>query len=216
MALMLTATDAIEISSSVWALTLPAHEVRLLGPSQSAVGEKSVIILKQSSYDREAKTLSFPIDGVVTLNVGTTSSAIAIAERSTDGSFVGLIEPTNSDHVGPGDKDFLRLCRDRLSPEMAETAKLLLDGVRSRASGDLKRGKSLNFSETPDNFWYVIVQPRVQQLSITVRGDLAHFTPMAKLPVKDDRGNTLFKVSAAADVPAAIELIFHARRKGRS
>jgi hypothetical protein len=216
MALMLTATDAIEISSSVWALTLPAHEVRLLGPNQSAVGEKSVIMLKQSSYDREAKTLSFPIDGVVILNVGTTSSAIAIAERSPDGASAAMMKATSSDHVGPGDKEFLRLCRDRLSPEMAEAAKLLLDGVRSRASGDLKRGKSLNFSETPDNFWYVIVQPRVQQLSITVRGDVTHFKPMANLPVKDDRGNTLFKVSAAADVPAAIDMIFHARRKSRS
>jgi len=96
---------------------------------------------------------------------------------------------------------------------MHEVAKALLAGVRRRSSGDLKRGKSRNFSETPDNFWYVIVQPRIQQLSITVRGPIEHFSDMAKLPVKDDRGNTLFKVTSSDDVSAALEIIFHALRK---
>ncbi len=86
-------------------------------------------------------------------------------------------------------------------------------GVRHRSTGDLKRGKARNFSDTPDNFWYVIVQPQISQLSITVRGPVEHFEGVAKLPLKDDRGDTLFKVTDEADVAAALDLIFHAKRK---
>ncbi len=71
----------------------------------------------------------------------------------------------------------------------------LLSGVRQKSPGDLKRGKSRNFSETPDNFWYVIVQPRIDELSITVHGAVDHFEPVARLEIKDDRGNTRFKVT---------------------
>ena len=51
------------------------------------------------------------------------------------------------------------------------------------------------------------------RLSITVRGPVEHFKPVARLPIKDDRGNTLFKVTREEDVPAALDLIFHAKRK---
>ena len=115
--------------------------------------------------------------------------------------------------VGPGEREFLRLTKAELSKETAEAAEALLLAVRQRSSGDLKRGKSRNFSETPDNFWYVIVQPRVDELSITVRGPVAHFEAAAELEIKDDRGNTRFKVRGQDDVPAAIKLIFHAIRK---
>ena len=47
--------------------------------------------------------------------------------------------------------------------------------MRAQDAGDLKRGGRNNFSNTPDNYWYVIVQPRVQSLSVTVRGPLNRF-----------------------------------------
>ena len=112
-----------------------------------------------------------------------------------------------------GDRDFLELCRIELPEHMQRTASALLAGVRARCPGELKRGLSRNFSETPDNFWYVIVQPRVEKLSITVRGQLEMFNGITHLPVKDDRGNTLFKVSGEQDVDAALNLIFRAKRK---
>lgn len=63
-------------------------------------------------------------------------------------------------------------------------------------------------------FWYVIVQPRIDELSITVRGAVDHFEPVARLEIKDDRGNTRFKVKSKDDLPAALQIIFHAIRKG--
>lgn len=214
MSLTITATDVKELSPGVWALTLPPHEVRLFGNCQNAVGERSFIMLKQSTFDRAAATLSFAMDAVVPLNVGTTPETIALAAQSKAGR-VFPSEKAPAGHYGPGDREFLKLCEEKLEPDMVKAARTLLEGVRARTPGDLKRGQSMNFSETPDNFWYVIVQPRVQQLSITVRGTVEHFAPVAKLPIKDDRGNTLFKVSGASDIPAALDLIFHAKRKDR-
>ncbi|MGF7007207.1 hypothetical protein [Aminobacter sp. BE322] len=171
-------------------------------------------MLKQSVFDKNAATLSFAMDAVVPVNIGTTPATIALAaEIAPEGAASSM--PEISPYTGPGDREFLAMCEGKLGPEMTRAARLLLEGVRARTPGDLKRGQSMNFSETPDNFWYVIVQPRVQQLSITVRGDVGHFTPVAKLPIKDDRGNTLFKVTGEADVPAALDIIFHARRKDR-
>tara|TARA_R110002110_G_scaffold17527_12_gene74883 strand:+ start:224035 stop:224385 length:351 start_codon:yes stop_codon:yes gene_type:complete len=114
---------------------------------------------------------------------------------------------------GPGDQEFLSLVKELLEPPMAKAAEALLRGVRQRYTGDFKRGKSRNFSDTPDNFWYVIIQPQIQQLSVTVRGTVDHFEPVAKLPIKDDRGNTLFKLTSESEVPAALKIIFHAKKK---
>lgn len=216
MALTITATDVKELGPGIWALTLPAHQVRLFGSCQTAVGEKSVILLKESTFDRASATLSFAMDSVVPLNVGTMPDTIAVAAQHGAGRSLhsGNAVPTNA--YGPGDQEFLKLCAEKLAPEMIEAAGKLLEGIRGRTPGDLKRGQSMNFSEMPDNFWYVIVQPRVQQLSITVRGAVSHFEPIARLPIKDDRGNTLFKVTSIRDVPAALDLIFHAKRKDRT
>ena len=112
-----------------------------------------------------------------------------------------------------GDREFLQLVHNELPDPMQRAAAQLLESVRKRYPGELKRGLSRNFSETPDNFWYVIVQPRAEELSITVRGTVDHFSRVSKLEIKDDRGNTRFKVRGPDDVEAALELIFHARRR---
>jgi hypothetical protein len=215
MVLKITATDVKELAPGVWAMTLPPHEVRMFGSCPNATGERSIIMLKQSTFDQRAATLSFAMDAVVPLNVGTTPETIALAARAVPEKVVASGSNSMS-HVGPGDREFLALCDEKFGPEMVSAARRLLEGIRARTPGDLKRGLSMNFSETPDNFWYVIVQPRVQQLSITVRGTVEHFASIASLPIKDDRGNTLFKVTKAADVPAALDIIFHAKRKERA
>lgn len=115
--------------------------------------------------------------------------------------------------MSKGDREFIELAEALLDTSMRRAAAALLAGVRLHFPGELKRGLSRNFSETPDNFWYVIVQPRVQQLSITVRGPVSLFEGVTHLPVKDDRGNSLFKLTGEQDVDAALKLISLARRK---
>lgn len=181
----------------------------------SSKGPRSVLLVSNASFDPHSRELRFDADGAVPLNIGTGAFALAVASDAAVATVATqrATEGAGETSYGPGDQEFLRLSRELLPPPMQRAATALLAGVRARSAGDLKRGKAKNFSETPDNFWYVIVQPRVKQLSITIRGPVGHFESMARLPIKDDRGNTLFKVTSEEDVPAALELIFHAKRK---
>ena len=214
MGLTITSEKAERIANGVWQLEMSPHEVRLFGAGARTVGPRSVLLLKNYKYDEGEAALSFDLEDAIALNVGTQSEAIAVSaivQAPTDTSAAG--SPIGGVAFGPGDQEFLSLATELLNPPMAKAAAALLSGVRERSVGDLKRGKARNFSDTPDNFWYVIIQPQIQQLSITVRGAVNHFEPVAELPIKDDRGNTLFKVTRERDVPAALKMIFHAKRK---
>lgn len=215
MGLLITASGAIELSEGVWGLDMPPHQVRMFGNAASSKGPKSILLVHNASFDQHMRELRFDADGAMPLNIGTDAVTIAVASDAVVPSEAAerISDTSASASYGPGDNEFLQLIRELLPHSMQKAAASLLEGVRARSAGDLKRGKSKNFSETPDNFWYVIVQPRVEQLSITVRGPLEHFEGIARLPIKDDRGNTLFKVKSEEDVPAALELIFHAKRK---
>lgn len=214
MSLMFAIENATPVGVGMWLVELPPHQVRFLGGSAASVGSRSVIIVNSPIFDPKSKSLKFAADQAVAVNVGTKSQTIAI---STEIDALG--QNDRKDHVhtksvfGPGDRQFLGLVHDLLPKDMQTAAQSLLDGVRSRFAGDLKRGQKNNFSETPDNFWYVIVQPQVRHLQITVRGDVDHFAGVSSLPILDDRGNTRFKITCEQDVPEALKLIFHARRK---
>jgi hypothetical protein len=216
MALRMTATSVLEIKPGIWEFDMPPHQVRHFGNAGHAIGPQSVLLFRSCDYDADSHHLHFDLEDVSPINVGTTSKAIGIVieprEKGVDE--VPNLDRSGSITFGPGDREFLRLAESELSETTAHVAEQLLRGVRQKSAGDLKRGKSRNFSETPDNFWYVIVQPRIDELSITVRGSVDHFEPVARLEIKDDRGNTRFKVKSKDDLPAALQIIFHAIRKG--
>ena len=191
---------------------LPPHQVRMLGKCDSAVGARSVVLIEDAVFDPSRRELAFSVEDVVALNIGSTASTVAILSKSTS-EIASAPAEKHEAYMSKGDKGFIELSEELLHPPMQKAAAALLAGVRQRSPGELKRGKSYNFSETPDNFWYVIVQPRVQQLSITVRGPVSLFSGVTHLPVKDDRGNTLFKITGEQDIDAALKLIFRAKRK---
>lgn len=215
MTLRMTALNVRELAPGIWALEMPPHQIRHFGSTNHAVGPKSVLMLRSCEYDGTRGELSFNVDDVTPINIGTTPQAIGIkideapAKSASDSSQ----SKGGRTSLGPGDRGFLELARAELSETTAAAAEKLLLEVRRRHAGDLKRGQSRNFSETPDNFWYVIVQPRVDELSITVRGPVERFEGRTPIEVKDDRGNTRFKVRGPEDVPKALDLIFHAVRK---
>lgn len=215
MSLRMTATSVTELAPDIWLFDMPPHQIRHFGSTNQAAGSRSVLILETFEYVASSKTLHFDVDGVVPINVGTTTATIGIGATHSADQVVGRNKSDKLSEVttGRGDKEFLSLAKRELSGSAAKAAGILLTGVRDRSPGELKRGKSRNFSETPDNFWYVIVQPRINEISITVRGPVHHFEQISKLEIKDDRGNTRFKVRDTADVPEALKLIFHAFRK---
>lgn len=211
MSLRITATNVTKAADGIWLMQMPPHQVRHFGQPAKNVGSRSVLLLDSCEFNLASSELTFDIDSAVALNVGTTTETIGISMKDEQNQKSDPYEAPA--HSGPGDREFLRLANDELSDDMAAAAAKILAGVRQKSPGDLKRGQSRNFSETPDNFWYVIVQPRINELSFTVRGPVSHFEDVADLQIKDDRGNTLFKVRSSADVPAALALIFHANRK---
>lgn len=213
MTLKMTATSVLQITPGIWEFEMPPHQVRHFGNAGHAIGPQSVLLFHSCDYDADNNHLHFDLEDVSPINIGTTSKAIGIAIGKSVDEVTSLV-PSDSKSLGPGDREFLRLTKAELSAATAYVAEQLLTGVRQKSPGELKRGKSRNFSETPDNFWYVIVQPRIDELSVTVRGAVEHFEPVARLEIKDDRGNTRFKVKSKDDLPAALEIIFHAIRKG--
>lgn len=215
MSLRMTATGVTEISPGIWVLEMQPHQVRHFGNTNHAIGPQSVLMFRAYTYDAEQQELHFDFEDVAPINVGTTAKAIGIAvsagnTKSTTHPSVSSATPTA---LGPGDREFLQMAKHDLTPATAYAAEKLLLGVREKFAGNLKRGKARNFSETPDNFWYVIIQPRVDELSITVRGPVDHFSGLTGIEVKDDRGNTRFKVRGEDDVADALKLIFRAIRK---
>jgi hypothetical protein len=212
----MTATGVTEIGPGIWELDMPPHQVRHFGSTSHAIGPQSVLMFRSCSYDADHQQLHFDLEDVVPINVGTTSRAIGIAvgESPNDAVVPSANMSAEFSVLGPGDREFLQLAKQELTEGTAQAAEKLLLGGRQTSAGDLKRGKARNFSETPDNFWYVIIQPRVDELSLTVRGPVSRFAELTNLEVKDDRGNTRFKVRGDRDVPEALKLIFHAIRKG--
>lgn len=217
MGIAITATDVRDLGGTVWEFDMPPHQVRIFGDALHSDGARTVVLLNKAAYNRTSRTLTFDADDVVTLNIGTGPQTIAIGHIAQPvggtGQRAESLRGELDTATGLGDQKFLSLAARLLSREMHSTAKALLTGVRLQSPGDLKRGEKNNFSNTPDNFWYVIVQPRIDQLSITVRGPVSHFDGIAALELKDDRGNTRFKVSRSEDVREALKLILHAKRK---
>jgi hypothetical protein len=215
MALKMTATNVEQAAPGIWVFAMPPHQLRIFGPTPNAVGFTSVVLFKNGVYDAGTHQLHFEAEDVVPLNIGTTSRVVGLTTDMRTSEALHLLsdEASAGTEFGPGDRKFLELAKDELSSDMYQTAVSLLQGVRKRSPGDLKKGLSRNFSETPDNFWYVILQPRISELSITVRGPVNHFNGVSTLEIKDDRGNTRFKVRGKDEVQDALSLIFHAIRK---
>ena len=214
--LKVTIPNAHKLDEGVWRLTLPPHQVRLFGRCENAIGPRSVVIIKEAQHELSTGDLSFDVDEATAINVGSTPDTLAILSNENADELISGKTSSETEQeisVSRGDREFLELCRKEFHDPMQRVAAALLAGVRAKSPGELKRGLKRNFSETPDNFWYVIVQPRVQELSVTVRGPEEHFSGLTEIPVKDDRGNTRFKVSDESDIESALKLIFHAKRK---
>jgi hypothetical protein len=209
MSLRVTADSVSQCGHGIFAFAMPPHRVRSFGATAPATGLRSVLLIGGCQYDESHRKLEFDLEQTIALNVGTSSQVIGIDATSGIESLKSSIDEKVHLGHGPGDQQFLKMARTELSANLASAAEMVLSGVRKKSPGDLKKGLSRNFSETPDNFWYVIVQPRIDELSFTVRGPVSHFKALTKLDVKDDRGNTRFKVRSIDDVPDALKLIFH-------
>jgi len=220
MGLRMVIDDARRVAPGVWNLRLMPAEIQRLGVTRSSYGARSVLLVESPTYDELSREFQFDGSKVRVLNLGTSSDTVVIAASDSasdvpsDGAPV-TSKPKVARTYGAGDQEFLTLIERRLRGPPEQAAKQLLQRIRDEEAGDLQRGKRLNFKNTPDNFWYVVVQPTVQALSVTVRGEPSGFLP-SRLTLKSDRpGYTRFKVDRPDQVDDALQIIWKSRRRDR-
>jgi hypothetical protein len=194
----------------VWEVELAPSDVRRLGESGKSIGAISVIAL-DTSPAAEAGRISFDAKTATVLNVGSTSRAL-IVDGYKAPSLIDRIRLKNEVPISAGDQQFLDSL-EILPEPVRDAGKSLLREVRSHFPGDLKRVAAMRFQETPDNFWFVTVQPRVESILITVRGLPERFKPSILAIMLDRRPYSRFKVRSIKDVPEATRIIRSAIRK---
>jgi hypothetical protein len=199
-------------SNGMWLTSVPPHQLGMLGTPRSSLGTTSILLVTHPSFDQEKGQLVLDAEAVTVLNLGTTVRTVVVDTEAEDAR--AIFEATEPDHLGPGDREFLSMVERELKGEAQEAAVDLLRTIRQTDAGDLKRGEPNNFSNTPDNFWYVIVQPRAQSLSVTVRGLPASFSPSSLQLVTDRPGYTRFHLRSVAELPEALRIISQSKRKG--
>jgi len=194
----------------IWEVELAPSDVRRLGESGKNVGAISVIALNPAP-SVEAGKISFDAKTATVLNVGSTSRALIIDSYKAPTIF-DRIKLRNEAPISAGDRQFLDSL-EILPETVREAGKNLLREIRSHFPGDLKRVAATRFQETPDNFWFVTVQPRVESILITVRGLPERFKPSTLAILLDRRPYSRFKIRSIKDVPEAVRIIRSAIRK---
>jgi len=208
--------DVTEITDGIWRVIVDPTDISIFGTAKSVYGDRSVLLATQPEYDSVARKLSFERSNALLLNLGSGSDTLIFKSTSDPAQPSSLLEDGGTRDtpavLGQGDNQFLKLVDSELRGEANMVAKRLLQKVRDIWPGDLKKGIRNNFSNTPDNFWYVVVQPRVQELSITVRGRPTRFQA-SKIELKDDRpGYTRFKLAKLSDLDSAFDIISQSTR----
>lgn len=216
MGIEVTVGEVVRVGEGLWETRLSPREVRGLGACGTAVGAVSVVLLREFSFDGEQKAVSFSPNATTLLNVGNGNRVILIAAGSDAAPLgsattlaTGLVHAT----LGSGDSQFLRALKE-LPDGTRQAGEAILIQVRNHFPGDLRAVGARRFQETPDNFWFVTVQPRDQSLSITVRGLPDRFAGSKLKIVEDRRPYSRFKVRAMTEVPEAVAVIRRAIRKG--
>jgi hypothetical protein len=195
----------------VWFTSVPPHQISILGAPKASKGTTSVLLVTEAKFDPEAGKLALNADNITVANLGTSPRTIVVdADAMDEGTKASKGHPG---HLGPGDREFLQLVEAELAGEAREMARELLRAIRAQDAGDLKRGGRNNFSNTPDNFWYVIIQPRVQGLSVTVRGSLDRFGSSTIKLNLDRPGYTRFSLRELSELPEALRIIGLAKRR---
>ena len=203
-----------KIEDGVWLASIAPHELQLLGTPIISQGIRSIVLTEGGDFDESTGTLQVDAAGITVLNLGTSRLALIVnSANDANVSEQSKSKEFSAEALGPGDKEFVQLVRDQLRGDAQVAALNILQEVRNVYPGDLKRGQRSNFKNTPDNFWYVIVQPRVQSLSITVRGHVERFHSEL-LELKADRpGYTRFALSTPSQVAEAFRVIEQSKKK---
>lgn len=198
------------LANGVWLTEVSPQSLRLVGPPKSSAGEVSILLLPHYSPGSSAHRLEFKTEDATVLNVGTTSQVVVVFGRSN-----GQSRPdeatTEQFAFGPrvqsDDQVFLEEIR-RLSGELQDAGRMLLDQVRREFAGFFQKSPKGRFVNRPDNFWTIKIQPQDQSFRVTVRGRPELFSLPPEMKLRDDRpGYSAFKIADRAQADLALDVL---------
>jgi hypothetical protein len=205
----------------IWLAKVPPHDIRGLGNAGQSKGARSVLLIANPSFDTSTHRLEFERTDVTILNLGTSEDTVIVksagepataANRTENHSAAISHVPTSHIPLAPGDEAFLRKVRQEMSKSMAAAAELLLTSVRKHHPGNLKEGDRRRFTETPDNFWMILIQPRAQNFYISVRGaPKRHAAKQIKILPGRNPNYSAFYLSDEAHVQEALDIVLQAK-----
>ncbi|MGY3412469.1 hypothetical protein ACVWZV_008582 [Bradyrhizobium sp. GM5.1] len=183
-------------------------------------GARSVLLIANPSFNSSTAQLEFERTDVTVLNLGTSEDTVVV--KSAGGSSATAANKTENPaipHVptfhiplAPGDEAFLRKVQQEMPKNMAAAAERLLIGVRKHHPGNLKEGDRRRFTETPDNFWMILVQPRKQNFYISVRGAPKwHTAKQFNITSGRNPNYSAFYLSDEAHVQEALDIVLRAK-----
>jgi hypothetical protein len=147
------------------------------------------------------------------LNLGNTAEAILVDSRESDTcETVSGLQPNGQTHPS-GDIRFLKELL-ALPESLRDVGEQLLAQIRKQFTGELVfHEKSGKFVESPDNFWVVRVQPRVQSLRIIVYGTPQKHGKQKSIELRDDmKGYSSFVINSQRQLSEAFKVISEAKR----
>ncbi len=218
MTIYFSITKVTDLGDDIWSGEIGPDELGIMGKPLQSVGKRSVVLLAQATYNPSDQSLKFSRHDVQLLNSGSGSQTVFVGDSIGKEHKDDLDRGAGAENDAPspsrngGDRDYL-VEISQLSKGVQLAGKYILGNVREFYSGELDRGKQRNFTERPDNFWAVRIQPRDVSLVITVRGKPDRFSSTRLRLKSDQHGYTRFKVRNVREAEEALKIIKNAKRK---
>ncbi len=198
-------------AEGIWNARIDPQRLLRLSNPLSQRGRLSVVMVTRPLWDENQGSLQFDLDSAQLLNLGNTFEAIIIDSREKELS-EGL--PDQLTKIQPtGDRHFIEQLK-RLGSVQREIGEQLLATIRKDFPGELVfHEKSKKFVESPDNFWVVLIQPRVQSIRIIVYGRPEEHSKYNYITLKSDmHGYSSFVIKDQQQLYDAVSIIRNAKR----
>lgn len=208
------------LEEGVWSGTVDPDFLALKSNKTQPSGNYTVVIISNPDFRSQEKELRFKSDHANVVNLGAGQEAIFIQGGANPKKALAQVEgekikrKTNN-LIGIGDEIFSQTLRE-VSPEIQRAGEAVLGEIRNKFQGDLKAYKQRRFFNSPDNFWGVQVQIRLDMLKFWVRGRPEIFSnPGLEIWLDRPPLYSAFKVKSMNDVDQAISIISNAQKKFR-
>jgi len=200
-------------TEGVWTAHIdPQSLIRLANPIRQG-GRINIIMVSRPLFDSLTHSLQFDLDSAILLNLGNTAEAVFVDSRENESSRQLSDKPFYVRKQLAGDLHFLEELK-RLPQSQRIVGEKILAAVRKEYPGDLIfHEKSKKFVESPDNFWVVLIQPRVKSLRIIVYGKPEEYRDYNNIKLKDDmKGYSSFLIDNINQINDAVNIILEAKQ----